>query len=76
MRVYYPKLYTVVHLDPLNVLLLPRDITIIFYCLVLQLVLCRVVVLKVSPYIIHNADKILFNPLISLYLEYLEYLDR
>ena len=30
-----------------------------FYLLLLQLVLCRVAALKVSPYIIHSADYIL-----------------
>ena len=32
--------------------------TFIFYLLLLQLVLCRVAALKISPYIIHSADYI------------------
>ena len=30
MKVYYPKLYNMAHLLALNVLLLPKDLTIIF----------------------------------------------
>ena len=32
MKVHYPKLYNMAHLS-LNVLLLPKDLTIIFYLL-------------------------------------------
>ena len=32
MRVRYPKLYNMAHLLSLNVLLLPKDLTIIFIC--------------------------------------------
>ena len=33
MKVHYPKLYNMAHLLALNVLLLPKDLTIIFiYC--------------------------------------------
>ena len=39
MKVHYPKLYNMAHLLSLNVLLLPKDLTIIFYLLLLQLVL-------------------------------------
>ena len=31
MKVHYPKLYNMAHLLSLNVLLLPKDLTIIFY---------------------------------------------
>ena len=51
MRAHYPKLRNIVHTIylPLNVLLLPKDETIIFYLLLLQLVLCRVAALKSLP---------------------------
>ena len=49
MKVHYPKLYDMSHLLTLNILLLLKDLTIIFYLLLLQLVLCRVAALKVSP---------------------------
>ena len=32
MKVHYPKLYNMAHLLALNVLLLPKDLTIIFIC--------------------------------------------
>ena len=32
MQVHYPKLYNMTHLLALNVLLLPKDLTIIFIC--------------------------------------------
>ena len=32
MKVYYPKLYNMAHLLALNVLLLSKDLTIIFIC--------------------------------------------
>ena len=32
MKVHFPKLYNMAHLLALNVLLLPRDLTIIFIC--------------------------------------------
>ena len=37
MKVHYPKLYNMAHLS-LNVLLLPKDLTIIFYLLFIILV--------------------------------------
>ena len=33
MKVHYPKLYNMAHLLALNVLLLPKDLTIIFICI-------------------------------------------
>ena len=48
MKVHYPKLYNIAHLS-LNFLLLPKDLTIIFYLLLLQLALCRVAALKSLP---------------------------
>ena len=50
MRVHYPKIaqYSPYYLS-LNVLLLPKDQTIIFYLLLLQLVLCRVAAVKSFP---------------------------
>ena len=39
---------------PLNVLLLPKDQTFIFYLLLLQLVLCRVAAVKSLP--VHYPD--------------------
>ena len=38
---------------PLNVLLLPKDQTFLFYLLLLQLVLCRVAALKSTSSIVH-----------------------
>ena len=32
MKVHYPKLYNMAHLLALNVLLLPKDLTIFFLC--------------------------------------------
>ena len=49
MKVHYPKLYNMAHLLSLNVLLLPKDLTIIFHLLLLQLVLCRVAAIKSVP---------------------------
>ena len=40
--------------------LLLKDLSFNLYLLLLQLVLCRVAVLKVSPYIIHSAGYIFF----------------
>ena len=37
MKVYYPKLYNMAHLLALNVLLLPKDLTIIFICRIISL---------------------------------------
>ena len=36
MRVQYPKLYNMTHLLALNVLLLPKDLTIIFLFLIVH----------------------------------------
>ena len=37
MKVHYPKLYNMAHLLALNVLLLPKDLTITFILYVLKL---------------------------------------
>ena len=36
MKVHHPKLYNMAHLLSLNILLLPKDLTIIFYHLLLK----------------------------------------
>ena len=62
MRVHCPKLHNKVHTISLRMfLLLQKDQTFIFHLLLLQLVLCRLAALKVSHYIIHSADYILFR---------------
>ena len=43
MKVHYPKLYNMAHLLSLNVLLLPKDITIIFYSVVTLIDQCSIV---------------------------------
>ena len=41
MKVHYPKLYNMAHLLALNVLLLPKDLTIIFFSVTVQPGLCQ-----------------------------------
>ena len=42
MKVHYPKLYNMAHLLALNVLLLPKDLTIIFICSYMLMSLIRI----------------------------------
>ena len=61
MRFQYPKLRNMAHTTPFERFHCFQRIKVIyiFYLLLLQLTLCRVAALKVSPYIIHSADYII-----------------
>ena len=59
MGVQYPKLRNMAHTVPLLTFsLLPKDQAFILYLLLLQLALCRVATLNISPYITYSADYI------------------
>ena len=52
MKVHYPKLYNMAHLLALNVLLLPKDLTIIFIQIKLALIVQAVSEKKIFEYYI------------------------
>ena len=58
MKVHYPKFYNMAHLLALNVLLLPKDLTIIFISITAAGIVPCGGPKKPPPHIIHSADYI------------------
>ena len=56
MKVHYPKLYNMAHLLSLNVLLLPKDLTIIFISYSLDLYVCTMT-FKASMFLLAARNK-------------------
>ena len=65
MKVHYPKLYNMAHLLALNVLLLPKDLTIILFAITAAGIVSCGGPKKPSPHIIHRLY-FSFDPLRSV----------